>query len=298
MKILTEASGSVASSFLIKNIQVAGWKAVASDISLENAGSLLADDYIKLPKSDDDNLWNILHKQITEKGVNVVIPSLDDTLSQWNKQSWLKDEGVKLILSPQKTIETFVDKWKAYEFFVSNGIPTPKTSLNRSYPLLKPRLGRGGEGIFYNSEDEIHFDMKGYLSQEKIDGVEYTVDVLCSKDGDPVYIVPRRRGGVISGKSTTGELINHPKIIEWVKNICQKIKFIGPVNFQCFENESGIYFIEINPRIASGMALSFAGTLNWLEQTVNNIVFNKPIQLVNIRWGLRMYRSYQEHYSL
>ena len=87
-----------------------------------------------------------------------------------------------------------------------NNIPTPETDLEQKFPLIKPRFGRGGEGISITSEPVC---MDGMISQELLTGQEYTVDVLCNKDSQPVYIVPRKRIGVKEGKSTGGVTVNH-----------------------------------------------------------------------------------------
>ena len=42
------------------------------------------------------------------------------------------------------------------------------------------------------------------ISQERLIGQEYTVDVLCNKHGHLFYIIPRQRIGVKEGKSTGG----------------------------------------------------------------------------------------------
>jgi len=49
MRIMTEASGSLTASYLIKAIQNAGHQAIGSDINNINAGYCLADDFIVLP---------------------------------------------------------------------------------------------------------------------------------------------------------------------------------------------------------------------------------------------------------
>lgn len=290
-KVMTEASGSLAAAFLIENIQQAGFKAIASDISEENAGRYLADDFIQLPRISSEDLWSVTQKKVIQHGVDTILPSLDETLSDWSGQAWLNEEKITLVASPVDTLNCFLDKWQAYRFFTAVGIPTPKTSLEADYALVKPRFGRGGQGIEVGTQPE---DMSGLISQEVASGIEYTVDVLCDQSGEPVYIIPRRRGGVVAGKSTSGLTENHVEIIRTVKKACQAIHFIGPVNFQCFVNEDGLSFIEVNPRISSGMALSFAATNNWIEQIVNHLKNGKRIESVPVRWGMKMYRYYKE----
>ena len=57
-KILTEASGSITSAFLINSIKDAGYGAVASDTDLECFGQFLADDFI-------ENVIDIINEKIS-----------------------------------------------------------------------------------------------------------------------------------------------------------------------------------------------------------------------------------------
>lgn len=293
MRILIEASGSLTSGYLINSIKEAGHTCVASDINNSCFGRYLADDFIVMPTASDPEIWNKIESKLLENNINMVIPSLDETLLGWAQHKEKFSEiGIKIVLSSSESIAVCQDKWLTYEFFKANGIPTPKTSLNQIYPLVKPRLGRGGAGVFI-PEDNV--DMTGQISQEVVDGVEYTVDVFCDDANIPIYIVPRRRLNVRDGKSVDGIVEHNEAISNWVKLICQKLPFIGPINIQCFKlNDGSILFIEINPRIAGGMALGFASTENWIRLIISNLVYGVKITPKLIQYGLEMRRYYAE----
>lgn len=296
IKILTEASGSLTSSYLIKSIQEANHIAVSSDIVEDIAGKYLADEFVKMPSKNDKNLWDILEKKLFSNEIKCIIPSLDETLLDWSRRKdYFKDNGIHVIISDKDVVSIFQDKWLTYEFFINNNIPTPKTSLRQEYQLIKPRFGRGSVGIFKANKQ---VNMEGYLSQEFIEGEEYTIDVFCNKRHKPVYIVPRKRLNVKDGKSTAGIVVNHAKIIKYVREICAATNFIGPINIQCIETTDGhINFIEINPRIAGGMALGFAATENWIKLIVDHFIHNKEIEPVDVKYGLKMMRYYSEVFT-
>ncbi|MGI6493207.1 MAG: ATP-grasp domain-containing protein [Pelotomaculum sp.] len=294
MRFLVEASGSLTSTYLINSIKSAGHEVIASDINSHCAGRYLADDFMLMPKVSDEKLWDKVTILLKKHGVDVVIPSLDEMLLGWaERKEHFRNMGVTIICSAASTIRVFQDKWLTYRFFSKNSIPTPATSLTQDYPLLKPRYGRGAKGIKIASEP---ISMTGYISQEVVQGQEYTVDVLCNKDSKPLYIVPRIRQGVKDGKSTGGVVIDHPGITDWVQRICQLSSFQGPINLQCFICDDGsIKFIEINPRVAGGMALGFAATENWIPLLVNHFVYGKEIaNLKPIQYGMMMRRYYAE----
>jgi len=295
MRILIEASGSLTSNYLINAIKEAGCEVVGSDISTFNHAFALCDDFIIMPKVNDIELWQKTKALLIEHRVDAVIPSFDETLIGWaSRVDEYAQIGISIIVSPLSTIEIFQDKWSTYQFFTANDIPTPKTSLVAEFDLIKPRLGRGGSGIFDNTNDNT-FSMQGMISQQKIGGTEYTVDVFYTNESKPLYIIPRTRIDVKEGKSTKGVVVAHAKISQFIVDISQQIQFIGPINFQLFETPTGeLIFIEINPRIAGGMALGFAASENWVGLIVDNIINNKPITAKEIKHGLKMVRYYSE----
>ena len=294
MNILIESSGSHVSSFMIKAIKDAGHRAIASDINPICVGRYLADGFVKFPESNSLQLWQIIGEIIDKESIDIVIPSFDGTLLGWSKGKYLDfcDHNCKVLISEPDVIDTFLDKWNAYQFFIKNNIPTPNTSLDGKYELIKPRRGKGGKGIFRINKD---IDMTNNISQELIKGQEFTVDILCDKESNPLFIIPRKRLSIKDGKSTEG-IVEDVKSIELLtRRICSLIKFRGPINMQCFIKDNGeISVIEINPRIAGGMALGFAATQNWIKLFVD-ILYDIPIKdLADVKYGLRMLRYYDE----
>lgn len=298
MNILIEATGGLTSGYLIKAIKEAGHKVIGSDIVDFNHSKYLCDDFVIMPKIKDEKLWEKVENILIEKNINIVIPSLDETLLDWAKRKeHFKNIGIEVIVSDKNTIDIFQDKWKTYLFFKENDILTPNTSLEAKFNLIKPRFGRGGGGIFDNSFTN-NIDMSNNISQEKVFGDEYTVDTLFSKDGEAIYIVPRLRIDVKDGKSTKGIVVKNQNIDNLILEISKKIKFIGAINFQLFETvEKKLIMIEINPRIAGGMALGFAATENWIKIIIDNIVLDKQINkndIKSVKYGLKMVRYYEE----
>ena len=229
--------------------------------------------------------------------IDIVIPSLDETLLGWaQRKEELASRNIHVICSPTSTIEIFVDKWLTYEFFLKNNIPTPNTSQSQEFSLLKPRFGRGGKGVGIVSHN---VSMEGLISQQFVNGVEYTIDVFCDLHGVPIYIIPRKRLKIEGGKSTSGVVDMNQEIIEWVREICSKIRFTGPINIQCIRDVTGqIFFIEINPRIAGGMALGFAASENWIPLIVANLVHKMDIVPVKVMNEMKMMRYYAEIFTV
>jgi carbamoyl-phosphate synthase large subunit len=292
-RFLTESSGSLTSAYIIKNIQMANHICIASDINQNCAAETLANEFIVMPEYKAHSFWEKINNLLNKHNIDIVIPSFDETLLGWSeKKDIFHDKNISVIISEPSSIEVCQDKWLTYNFFSDNGVPTAKSSLEQKFTLVKPRFGRGGKGVDISGEK---INMKGMISQEYLEGDEFTVDVFCDQNGEPVYIIPRRRKVVIDGKSTISTTEYNDQIEGLVKYICTKLKFIGPINFQCFLTLSNeIKFIEINPRIAGGMALGMAASENWINLIISNIIKGIKCNPKDIKYGLEMRRYYAE----
>ena len=237
MNIFTEASGSLVSAAMIKLLKDAGLSVVASDITENNAGGILADKYIIIPDMSDKNLWSKIKDLLVANNISWVIPSFDEMLVGWSlRERELKEKGINLLISSADTIEIFTDKWKTYNAFVQSDLPTPRTSLKKNYQMVKPRHGRGSQGIMIT--DALDINMKGKISQEVVNGTELTIDCLFNIDGEPIYIVPRIRLKVINGKSVDAQTIRHEKVEQHIRNLAKNnhtreevISFLNQRNF-------------------------------------------------------------------
>ena len=304
-KILTEAGGSMVSGYLINAINEAGFTSVASDIKSDCFGAKIADEFVVFPAANDKSLWSKIENILVDNRIDYVLPSFDEMLLGWSKRKNIFQKlGVEIMVSSESTVSTFLDKWSTYQFFERNKINCPKTSLSPQYPLIKPRIGRGSEGlkIEHNASKRNKIFSVDFISQEIIQGIEYTVDCLIDKKGDPIYIIPRKRLEVKEGKSISGVVDMNLEIINEVIGICKIAKFVGPINMQCFYNinskaEKRVTFIEINPRIAGGMALGFKASENWVPLFID-IMNEEPIKPKEVKDGLKMLRSYSEVFYL
>ncbi|EOI2961398.1 ATP-grasp domain-containing protein [Campylobacter jejuni] len=296
-KIFTEASGCLTSLYILNAIKDANCLACASDIDSFNAAYSIADDFILMPRVSDEKLWDKTKKLLLEHHVDIVIPTLDDSLLGWSiyKEDF-KQMGIEVIISPKDTIEIFIDKWKTYLFFEKLSIPTPKTEIYKNFGLIKPRNGRGGAGIELFSKSFKNKNEWLYITQEKVEGLEYTVDCFFDKNGEPIYIIPRKRFEVKDGKSIKSVVCKHPLIDKYIRKISKEIYFIGPVNFQVFENnQSDLFFIEVNPRLGGGSSLAFKASENWIKLIVEHFVKNQSLISSNkINFGLKMARIYSD----
>ncbi len=174
LKILTEASGSLTSSYLAKAIREAGHIVCGSDINNFNAA--FYDDFILMPRANDPQLWDKTLSLLQQHSIDIVIPTIDESLLGWSERVELFAQyGILVLISPPHTIATFIDKWKTYEFFTAHNIPTPHTALYEPKRILKPRYGRGGSGIEYIQQE------KYYGGGGKMETIKHIASILPKK---------------------------------------------------------------------------------------------------------------------
>lgn len=266
MRVLTEGVGSPMWGTQYHFLQKSAAQVVSVDIQPYSYGLYLADRGYIVPRYSDPDCFGKIEAILDEENIQVVFPIIHEGLIAWaSNKDRLSRKGIFVCISPEEIINICHDKWATFLFFKENSIPTPETSLEHQFTLLKPRVGRGGAGIKKVNPSSEQVDMQGYISQEFLEGVEYSVDALCDLDGNVIYVVPRERVMVESGLSVIGKTIQDKKIEVIAREILQAAKFVGPINMQCFKTNKGIFFTEINPRLAGGTSLSMHATENWFS---------------------------------
>lgn len=201
--------------------------------------------------------------------IDLLIPTIDTDLLvlSENKEKFEKI-GTKVLIGKKDKIELCRDKNFTADFFELCGVKAPKTvnqfeCYEGGYPcFIKPKDGSSSINAFKIKEkSELeHYAKKinDYVIQPFIDGKEYTVDIFCDFEGNPIYIIPRQRIAVRSGEVLKTKIELDATIIEECKKIIEQFKPCGPMTVQLIRQEATHinYYIEINPRFGGGAPLS------------------------------------------
>jgi len=206
--------------------------------------------------------------------IDALIPTIDTDLlilSQ-NKDKFAKI-STRVIVSDEEKIQICRDKRFTAGYFNSVGLQSPLTIddylHNAGYPaFIKPK--NGSSSVFahkVNNFEELKAYTKqvpDYIIQPFIDGIEYTVDIFCDFEGNPIYITPRVRLAVRSGEVLKTEICQDEMIIAEMKQLLADFKPCGAITVQLIrQNETNQdYYIEINPRFGGGAPLSMRAGAN------------------------------------
>ncbi len=217
---------------------------------------------------DSNYIENLLSICKNDK-ISLIIPTIDtDLLILSKNKKYFEKIGTKVMISSPEMISICRDKNITSEFFVNCGLCAPMPvndwkEYTAGYPaFIKPKDGSSSVDAFkvYNKgELELYASkIDDYIVQPFIDGKEYTIDIFCDWNGEPVSIVPRERLQVRAGEVLKTQINLDRVMIEEAKKICKKFKPCGPMTVQLIQDrKTGVnYYIEINPRFGGGAPLS------------------------------------------
>jgi carbamoyl-phosphate synthase large subunit len=110
------------------------------------------------------------------------------------------------------------------------------------------------------------------IFQEYLPGTEYTIDVLCDLNRQPLIAVPRIRLETTGGISTRGKVLRNPDIEKLCMGVAGLIGIRGPCCIQMKESSTGIPKItEINPRLGGGTIFSALAGANFPDMILKMV---------------------------
>ena len=269
---------------LIKHLKK-NFKVIGVDAGDLVPARYFVDKFYRISKVFEENYIKEIIDICKKENVKILIPLYDGEFDILNRNRYeIEKLGVKLCLSNSKIIDICKNKEETDLFFKQTEINIPKRYSNNEIeriiknedvsimPLfIKPIDGMGSQGIFkINDINELSFFtqyIKGGIVQEYICGEEYTVDCLVDFNGNPVYIIPRKRIEVRSGEVVKTQSVHDELLINQTKKVIDclnKLKdesgvaSMGPLTIQFFKTKRNeIFLLEINPRFGGGVPLAF-----------------------------------------
>lgn len=217
---------------------------------------------------DKDYIPQLLHI-CRQDHIDLLIPTIDTDLAVLAENAErFQEVGTKAVISSMDKVAICRDKNYTSDFFRSCGLKAPETindyrKYTGPYPcFIKPKDGSSSINAFkVNQESELAVyaeKIEDYIIQPFIEGKEYTVDIFCDFEGNPVYITPRERVAVRSGEVLKTKIELDEKIIAESKMLIRGFKPCGPMAVQLIRQNGTDedYYIEINPRYGGGAPLS------------------------------------------
>lgn len=201
--------------------------------------------------------------------VDCLIPTIDtDLLLLAENKEKFETVGTKVLISAVDKVKLCRDKRYTADYFMSVGLKSPVPVDDASkyvlgYPaFIKPKDGSSSIDAYKvsNAEELKEYAKKvnDYIVQPFISGREFTIDIFCDYEGNPVYITPRERLAVRAGEVLKTRIHQDDTMIREMLALIEDYKPCGQITVQLIQDEvtGNNYYIEINPRFGGGAPLS------------------------------------------
>lgn len=224
--------------------------------------------------------------------IDLLIPTIDtDLLLLSENRGRLEATGTRVLISEPAMIRVCRDKNLTSHFFADCGLKAPMPvndceKYSGGFPaFIKPKDGSSSINAYRaESMEELRLyarQIEDYVIQPYIDGQEYTIDIFCDFEGNPISIVPRKRLAVRAGEVLKTRICMDAAMIEEVEALVKKFHPCGPITVQCIRDQASgeDYYIEINPRFGGGAPLSMKAGARSAE-SILKLMDGEPVERV------------------
>ena len=249
---------------------------IGADITCSAPALQFCDKTEIICRISDENYIPMLLSICAREKVDCLIPTIDTDLLLLAKNKFRFEQiGTRVLISNPEKVKLCRDKNYTADYFISLGLKSPRpfnsvkkyedelNSGKQSFPaFIKPKDGSSSINAYRVDTPEdlkLYADKIGdYIIQPFVSGKEYTIDIFCDYEGNPVYITPRERMAVRAGEVLKTRIVQDEVMIGEMKTLIADYKPCGQITVQLIrdENTGDNYYIEINPRFGGGAPLS------------------------------------------
>lgn len=303
VKVLVAGSGNVTGLNVIRAlVGQTDVEVIGCDFDAENPSKLFCPSF-EVPRCADSHYPSSILELVKQHGITHVIASNDHDVRALTQ---LKQNEKDFPIFNGYCANTLacLDKRETERLFIEAGVRTPLIVKDRNdypYVLRIENMGKVKKfvHIIRNPQDAevvTEEEYKAGIMTRYIEGIEYTVDVLCDSQSRLLSAVPRERITVVGGMVHHSRIVHNQQLIQQCAKIAMSVGLVGMSCIQCIKTKDNrYYFIEINPRPGSGIDLSINAGVNmplmWLKETNGESVeASEPV------WGMQMKRYFCGYY--
>jgi carbamoyl-phosphate synthase large subunit len=317
MRVLVTGAGAGPAIALIKALKALDSDpdrfVLATDMSPESAGFALADGCEVSPANTAADFVSVIEAACRRHRIEMVIPVLDgDAATLSAAAETFGRGGTRVATHTPQAVQACSDKFLARDVCRSHGIRQPESFAGpanicaESFPILaKPRRGVSARGItvFQSPAAAVAFSepADGFLWQQFVDGVEFSIDTFSRPSLGDFVAVPRRRDVVKAGQMVRGETCADPDLIAFAAQCCEAFGLIDVACLQVIRQRgtNELFFVEANPRYGTGVSLSIAAgvffpRLQYLRHFSRQPI---PVDWLTFQSGVRMVRFWEEIFA-
>ena len=261
----------------------------------------------QLPWASDLDFIEKMAELCVRLEIDLLVPGVDEELLPLARNV-RKLAPTRLLLPHADYVETMLDKLSMIKSLSKKKIPIPHSLTladdfnSFHFPCIsKPRKGRGSRDVRVLSSIADANSLKltlgeaalNTLLQEKIEGVEYTVQMVANAKGQLRAIVPVRieiKRGITIRAVTEME----PRVVAACLSIHEAISTEGCYNIQLMLTATGAVFpFEINPRISTTLCLVVAAGIDPISIFLEQI---QSSETMTFTAGIQLQRHWTNHF--
>lgn len=274
---------------------------IGTDIFDDAYGKNLVDKFHKNILASSPNYIEHINSIIVKENIDLIIPGIEqDLYALYSLQDKINS---KIVLNNQLSLDLSKDKLLTYNYFKANtNINLIPTLFQCTYEeccdilgspfLLKPRSSYASKGIHViSTKREFDFytnlNVDNIIFQKIISNIEseYTISVFGDGNGSFFDSIILKRQLSKEGATSKAIVVENDKIQNYVIEIVQFLKPIGPTNIQIRVENNIPFLLEINPRISSACSIRSSFGYNDPEMCVKHYLLNEKISKKQLKKG-------------
>lgn len=186
---------------IIKALKKAGFSLYTGDCNSLASGRFLHDQFIQLPKADEDEFIPFVLNFCITHNVNVVFPLVTKELFKFSSaKKVFAENNIAVIVSNFESLSIANDKGRLYQHLQGSGIPVPffeiitttdeliNAARRLGYPqvavVVKPTLSNGSRGVRILQEDIDQYEL---LFQQKPNHLYSRLETICGVLGSRTF---------------------------------------------------------------------------------------------------------------
>jgi len=274
-------------------------RVVGVDMSLTSPALQVCDAAHKVPEVSDQSYLNSLQEVILAEDIQMVfsLNDLEIPLLSKSRSALEQATGATFYVPNPSTLSICNDKWRTFEFARTIGVPVPETFLSPEnaieqlkvglikFPfVIKPRWGSASIGLYVvNNEREL---FNAFLScqkdiarsplsslgaqdnviiQELIQGAEYGVDILYSRNENLIGFAAKKKLAMRAGETDKAITVAPERFQEMVSLIVGALPQRGNLDCDFLERDGKLYLLEFNPRFGGGYPFTHMAGANHIQ---------------------------------
>ncbi|WP_018296183.1 ATP-grasp domain-containing protein [Corynebacterium lubricantis] len=270
-------------------------RAIAADLDPYSPAQAFATDFVIAPRVDDPAYRDWLANVLQEYSIDLAVSINDFELSEWALLPHTQEWAPLLRLTPE-TQRLVEDKFEMGEALAAGGVCTPATWLGSEVTggvsteksggtgskfITKGRYGSASRGLHFATADSLSnaieiatlevttrqgiaaLEQKDVapeslvIVQERIEGIEYGVDVVCDLEGNFAAALARRKIAMRAGETDRAETVAPDAFTEVAKKVAAVVPHPGVIDIDVLVDGDGNQFvIDVNPRFGGGYPFS------------------------------------------